>query len=127
MTEYDYDTLEHRRRELAFLNSGVRSRLTDKRKSDIREEELLYDGGLEAFVRYLDRAKKPLVDTPVAIRGEKDGITVEVAMWWNESYHENMLCCTKNIPQRDGGTHIHRKSTRLTSSHKCATRMTSVN
>jgi DNA gyrase subunit B len=104
--EFDYGTLEHRLRELAFLNSGVRILLTDKRKSDIRQEELLYDGGLEAFVAYLDRVKKPLVDKPVAIRGEKDGITVEVAMWWNDSYHENVLCFTNNIPQRDGGTHM---------------------
>ncbi|MCF1484716.1 MULTISPECIES: DNA topoisomerase (ATP-hydrolyzing) subunit B [Rhizobium/Agrobacterium group] len=104
--EFDYGTLEHRLRELAFLNSGVRILLTDKRKSDIRQEEMLYDGGLEAFVRYLDRSKKPLVNNPVAIRGEKDGITVEVAMWWNDSYHENVLCFTNNIPQRDGGTHM---------------------
>ncbi|MGL4440828.1 MAG: DNA gyrase subunit B, partial [Bosea sp. (in: a-proteobacteria)] len=104
--DFDYGTLEHRLRELAFLNSGVRILLTDKRKSDIRQEEMLYDGGLEAFVRYLDRSKKPLVDNPVAIIGEKDGITVEVAMWWNDSYHENMLCFTNNIPQRDGGTHM---------------------
>ncbi|MQB45587.1 DNA topoisomerase (ATP-hydrolyzing) subunit B [Rhizobium sp. ICMP 5592] len=106
MTEFDYSTLEHRLRELAFLNSGVRILLTDKRHSDIRQEEMLYDGGLEAFVKYLDRAKKPLVDKPVSIRSEKDGITVEVAMWWNESYHENVLCFTNNIPQRDGGTHM---------------------
>ncbi|MCM2294411.1 DNA topoisomerase (ATP-hydrolyzing) subunit B [Allorhizobium sp. BGMRC 0089] len=105
-TEFDYGTLEHRLRELAFLNSGVRILLTDKRKSDIRQEEMLYDGGLEAFVRYLDRAKKPLVDKPIAIKGEKDGITVEVALWWNDSYHENVLCFTNNIPQRDGGTHM---------------------
>ncbi len=106
MTEFDYNTLEHRLRELAFLNSGVRIRLTDKRKPDVREEEMIYDGGLEAFVRYLDRSKKPLVEKPVAIRGEKDGITVEVALWWNDSYHENVLCFTNNIPQRDGGTHM---------------------
>ncbi|MFM2281976.1 MAG: hypothetical protein RLZZ444_4207 [Pseudomonadota bacterium] len=105
-TEFDYATLEHRLRELAFLNSGVRIVLTDRRSADPRVEVLLYDGGLEAFVRYLDRAKKPLVDKPIAIRGEKDGITVEVAMWWNDSYHENMLCFTNNIPQRDGGTHL---------------------
>jgi DNA gyrase subunit B len=104
--EFDYGTLEHRLRELAFLNSGVRIVLTDKRHSDIRQEEMMYDGGLEAFVVYLDRAKKPLVSRPVSIRGEKDGITVEVAMWWNDSYHENMLCFTNNIPQRDGGTHM---------------------
>lgn len=105
-TEFDYGTLEHRLRELAFLNSGVRILLTDKRRSDIRQEEMLYDGGLEAFVTYLDRSKKPLVQKPVSIRGEKDGITVEVAMWWNDSYHENVLCFTNNIPQRDGGTHM---------------------
>ncbi|MHB0951590.1 MAG: DNA topoisomerase (ATP-hydrolyzing) subunit B [Allorhizobium sp.] len=104
--EFDFGTLEHRLRELAFLNSGVRILLTDKRRSDIRQEEMIYDGGLEAFVAYLDRAKKPLVQRPVSIRGEKDGITVEVAMWWNDSYHENMLCFTNNIPQRDGGTHM---------------------
>jgi len=105
-TEFDYSILEHRLRELAFLNSGVRIMLTDKRHSDIRQDEMMYDGGLEAFVAYLDRAKKPLVHKPVAIRGEKDGITVEVAMWWNDSYHENVLCFTNNIPQRDGGTHM---------------------
>ena len=105
-TEFDYGTLEHRLRELAFLNSGVRILLADKRHSDIRQEEMMYEGGLEAFVVYLDRAKKPLVTKPVAIRGEKNGITVEVAMWWNDSYHENVLCFTNNIPQRDGGTHM---------------------
>ena len=105
-TDFDYATLEHRLRELAFLNSGVRIVLTDRRHSDIKQDEMMYDGGLEAFVAYLDRAKKPLVAKPVAIRGEKDGITVEVAMWWNDSYHENVLCFTNNIPQRDGGTHM---------------------
>jgi DNA gyrase subunit B len=105
-TVFDYQTLEHRLRELAFLNSGVRIVLTDKRHSDVKQEELLYSGGLEAFVAYLDRAKKPLVDKPISISSEKDGITVEVAMWWNDSYHENMLCFTNNIPQRDGGTHL---------------------
>jgi len=104
--EFNYATLEHRLRELAFLNSGVRILLTDRRHSDIRQDELMYEGGLEAFVAFLDRAKKPLVDKPIAIRGEKDGITVEVAMWWNDSYHENVLCFTNNIPQRDGGTHM---------------------
>ncbi|MGV8937625.1 MAG: DNA topoisomerase (ATP-hydrolyzing) subunit B [Allorhizobium sp.] len=104
--DFDYGTLEHRLRELAFLNSGVRILLTDKRHSDIRQDELMYDGGLEAFVAYLDRSKKPLVAKPVSIRGEKDGMTVEVAMWWNDSYHETMLCFTNNIPQRDGGTHM---------------------
>jgi DNA gyrase subunit B len=106
MTEFDFGTLEHRLRELAFLNSGVRILLTDRRHADVKEVELLYDGGLEAFVRYLDRNKKALVATPITMVGDKDGITVEVAMWWNDSYHENVLAFTNNIPQRDGGTHM---------------------
>jgi DNA gyrase subunit B len=106
MTEFDYSTLEHRLRELAFLNSGVRIVLTDKRHADIKREELLYEGGLEAYVRYLDRAKKALIDSPVSILGERDGTTVELSLWWNDSYHENVLCFTNNIPQRDGGTHL---------------------
>jgi DNA gyrase subunit B len=105
-TEFSFDTLEHRLRELAFLNSGVHIVLTDARHADRREVDLVYDGGLEAFVRYLDRAKKPLIETPIVISGEKDGITVEAALWWNDSYHENVLCFTNNIPQRDGGTHL---------------------
>jgi len=106
MVEFDYATLEHRLRELAFLNSGVRIVLTDARHADLKVTELLYEGGLIEFVRYLDRAKKPLISAPVAIKAERDGITVEVAMWWNDSYHENVLAFTNNIPQRDGGTHL---------------------
>jgi DNA gyrase subunit B len=106
MVDFDYHTLEHRLRELAFLNSGVRIVLTDRRHADVKQEELLYEGGLEAFVRYLDRAKKPLIPAPIAIKAERDGVTIEVAMWWNDSYHENVLCFTNNIPQRDGGTHL---------------------
>jgi DNA gyrase subunit B len=106
MIEFDYNTLEHRLRELAFLNSGVRIVLTDRRHADVKKQELLYEGGLEEFVRYLDRSKKSLIPAPIAIKSERDGITVEVAMWWNDSYHENVLCFTNNIPQRDGGTHL---------------------
>ncbi|MDI6026953.1 DNA topoisomerase (ATP-hydrolyzing) subunit B [Corticibacterium sp. UT-5YL-CI-8] len=106
MVEFDYGTLEHRLRELAFLNSGVRIVLSDKRHADIKVQELFYEGGLEEFVKYLDRSKKPLTSAPIAIRAERDGITVEVAMWWNDSYHENVLAFTNNIPQRDGGTHL---------------------
>ncbi len=106
MVEFDYDTLEHRLRELAFLNSGVRIILTDARHAEVRREELLYEGGLEAFVRYLDRAKTPIISKPLMVRAERDGMTVEVALWWNDSYHENVLCFTNNIPQRDGGTHL---------------------
>ena len=105
-TDYTFGTIEHRLRELAFLNSGVRIILTDARHAEIKVEELYYDGGLEAFVRYLDRAKTPLIGKPILMKGEKDHITVEVALWWNDSYHENVLAFTNNIPQRDGGTHL---------------------
>ncbi len=106
MTEFNYNTLEHRLRELAFLNSGVHIRLTDNRGVEPVEQDLIYEGGLEAFVRYLDRTKGPLIEAPIAITAEKEGITLEAAMWWNDSYHENVLCFTNNIPQRDGGTHL---------------------
>ncbi len=106
MTEFDFATLEHRLRELAFLNSGVRIVLTDRRGVEPKSETLMYEGGLAEFVRYLDRAKHPLIKDPIMITGERDGITVEVAMWWNDSYHENNLLFTNNIPQRDGGTHL---------------------
>jgi DNA gyrase subunit B len=106
MLEFDFKTLEHRLRELAFLNSGVRILLRDLRHPDPVTSELYYEGGLEAFVRYLDAAKVPLIPTPVVFAAQKDGITVEAALWWNDSYHENVLCFTNNIPQRDGGTHL---------------------
>jgi len=106
MVEFDFKTLEHRLRELAFLNSGVRIILRDLRHPEPVEVELHYEGGLEAFVRYLDNAKTPLIQAPILLASERDGITVEVAMWWNDSYHENVLCFTNNIPQRDGGTHL---------------------
>ncbi|WP_449256408.1 DNA topoisomerase (ATP-hydrolyzing) subunit B [Bosea sp. (in: a-proteobacteria)] len=106
MIEFDFKTLEHRLRELAFLNSGVRIVLTDARHAEVVREELMYEGGVEAFVRYLDRAKTPVVEKPITLMAEKDGITVDVALWWNDSYHENVLCFTNNIPQRDGGTHL---------------------
>ena len=106
MVEFDYATIEHRLRELAFLNSGVRIILADLRHAEPKREELFYEGGLEAFVRYLDRAKTALIDKPILIKGERDGIGVEVALWWNDSYHENVLPFTNNIPQRDGGTHL---------------------
>ncbi len=105
-TEFDYATLEHRLRELAFLNSGVRLILTDARGVEPKQVELHYEGGIEAFVRYLDRSKNALHQPPIVIIGEKDGITVEVSMEWTDSYHETMLCFTNNIPQRDGGTHL---------------------
>ncbi|MBV9900447.1 MAG: DNA topoisomerase (ATP-hydrolyzing) subunit B [Alphaproteobacteria bacterium] len=106
MVEFDYSTIEHRLRELAFLNSGVRIILTDARHAEVKREELYYEGGLEAFVRYLDRTKTALIDRPILMRGERDRIAVEVALWWNDSYHENVLPFTNNIPQRDGGTHL---------------------
>jgi DNA gyrase subunit B len=109
MVEFDYKTLEHRLRELAFLNSGVRIILTDRRHGENKVEELFYEGGLEAFVRYLDRTKQPLIQQPILVmktQEEMGGIGVEVALWWNDSYHESVLCFTNNIPQRDGGTHL---------------------
>ncbi|HSC19955.1 MAG TPA: DNA topoisomerase (ATP-hydrolyzing) subunit B [Rhizomicrobium sp.] len=105
-TEFDYATLEHRLRELAFLNSGVTIVLADNRGVEKREVTLHYDGGLEAFVRYLDRAKNGLIPAPIMIAAEREGTTVEAALAWNDSYHESMLCFTNNIPQRDGGTHL---------------------
>jgi DNA gyrase subunit B len=108
MVEFDYKTLEYRLRELAFLNSGVRIILTDLRHGDERRDELYYEGGLEAFVRYLDRAKQPLLPKPIMIQKPQadGGIGVEIALWWNDSYHESVFCFTNNIPQRDGGTHL---------------------
>ncbi|TDQ83242.1 DNA gyrase subunit B [Dongia mobilis] len=105
-TEFDYATLEHRLRELAFLNSGVRLILTDSRGVEPKSVELHYEGGIEAFVRYLDRSKTALHSPAIVIAGEKDGISVELALEWTDAYHETMLCFTNNIPQRDGGTHL---------------------
>ncbi|HZS82224.1 MAG TPA: DNA gyrase subunit B, partial [Stellaceae bacterium] len=104
--EFDFATLEHRLRELAFLNSGVVIVLTDARGVEPREVRMHYEGGLVAFVNYLDRSKQQLHQPPIAIGGEREGIIVEVAMAWTDSYHETMLCFTNNIPQRDGGTHL---------------------
>src|SRR5262250_720558 len=104
--EYDFATLEHRLRELAFLNSGVNIILSDRRHAVEKRELMHYSGGAEEFVRYLDRNKKALVPTPIMVRSEANGIGVEAALWWNDSYHENVLCFTNNIPQRDGGTHL---------------------
>ena len=105
-TEFDFGTLEHRLRELAFLNSGVVIILADRRGVEAKEISLHYEGGLKAFVEYLDRAKQKLIPNPVMIVSEKDGVTVEIAMTWNDSYHESTLAFTNNIPQRDGGTHV---------------------
>ncbi len=105
-TEFDFTTLEHRLRELAFLNSGAKIVLTDARHADVKREEMLYEGGTAAFVRYLDRSRQPLISEPIMIHGERDRVIVEVALCWNDSYHENVLLFTNNIPQRDGGTHL---------------------
>jgi DNA gyrase subunit B len=105
-TEFDFATLEHRLRELAFLNSRVTLVLTDERLGEPKAVTLHYEGGLEAFVQYLDRSKQPIHTPPIRIIGERDGITVEVAMQWTDSYHETMLCFTNNISQKDGGTHL---------------------
>ena len=104
--DYSFETLEKRLRELAFLNSGVRIILVDERPAERLETELFYEGGVKEFVKYLDRSKTPMMPEPIYIKGERDDIGVEIAMWWNDSYHETVLPFTNNIPQRDGGTHV---------------------
>jgi DNA gyrase subunit B len=104
--DYQFKTLENRLRELAFLNSGVRILLEDHRPAEPLRSELFYEGGVKEFVRYIDRHKAPMLPDPIHVVGERDGITVEVAMWWNDSYNEMVLPFTNNIPQRDGGTHL---------------------
>lgn len=106
ITEFDFEKLEHRYRELAFLNSGVRLFIADARHADREEVELYYEGGTSAFVQYLDRHKAAIIGDPIAISGERDDIGIDVALEWNDSYYENVLCFTNNIPQRDGGTHL---------------------
>jgi len=106
MTEFSFATLEHRLRELAFLNSGVTITLSDKRHAVEKREEMRYEGGVEAFVKYLDRNKESIIPAPVVLKTERDGVTVEAALTWNDGYHETVLCFTNNIPQRDGGTHL---------------------
>ena len=106
MLEFDWATIEHRLRELAFLNSGVRIVLSDQRHAVEKREEMRYEGGVEAFVKYLDRNKSPLVSAPIVIQSERDGVSLECALWWNDGYHEAVYCFTNNIPQRDGGTHL---------------------
>ncbi|MBT2132251.1 DNA topoisomerase (ATP-hydrolyzing) subunit B [Aliiroseovarius lamellibrachiae] len=104
--DYVFKTLENRLRELSFLNSGVRIILTDERPAEKLVTDLHYEGGVKEFVKYLDRSKTSLMEEPIFVTGEKDGISIEVGMWWNDGYHENVLPFTNNIPQRDGGTHI---------------------
>ena len=104
--DFDFAKLEHRFRELAFLNSGVRLFLTDARHADVKQIELFYEGGIAAFVKYLDKSKTPLIPNPIAITGQANDIAIEVALEWNDSYYEQVLCFTNNIPQRDGGTHL---------------------
>ena len=104
--EFDFEKLEHRYRELAFLNSGVRIKLVDARHAEHLSHDLYYEGGIGAFVKYLDRNKTAMLPDPIAISSERDGIGIEVALEWNDSYYENVLCFTNNIPQRDGGTHL---------------------
>ncbi|MGH6718893.1 MAG: ATP-binding protein, partial [Alphaproteobacteria bacterium] len=105
-TTFQFETLEHRLRELAFLNRGLAITLTDKREAEPVAADLRYDGGIEAFVRWLDRSKTALHGTVITFAGTRDGITVEAAMEWTDSYHEATLCFTNNIPQGDGGAHL---------------------
>jgi DNA gyrase subunit B len=104
--EFNFSTLEHRLRELAFLNSGVKLILSDNRKKETKTVELFYEGGLQAFVAYLDRAKTVLHKPAIYIKGEQGPMSVEAAMEWTDAYHEDVVCFTNNIPQRDGGTHL---------------------
>ncbi|MEL6690088.1 MAG: DNA gyrase subunit B, partial [Pseudomonadota bacterium] len=104
--EYSFETLEKRLRELAFLNSGVRIILEDERPAEPLKSELFYEGGVKEFVKYLDRSKNPVMEEPIYVKGDRDDIGVEVAMWWNDSFNEMVLPFTNNIPQRDGGTHL---------------------
>jgi DNA gyrase subunit B len=104
--DYSFRTLETRLRELAFLNSGVKITLEDNRGAELQRAELFYEGGVREFVKYLDRSKQAMIPEPIHITGERGGVGVEVAMWWNDSYHETVLPFTNNIPQRDGGTHL---------------------
>ncbi len=104
--EFEYAVLEHRLRELAFLNSGVRIVLEDHRHVEIKRTELFYEGGTEAFVKYLDRNRQAVIKQTINMEGERDGIVVEAALQWNDGFHENVLCFTNNIPQKDGGTHM---------------------
>jgi DNA gyrase subunit B len=107
ITEYNFDTLENRLRELSFLNSGVKIVLEDKRNVELKHSEFHYEGGLQEYVKYLDRSKVAYHE-PVYFKSfdDKAGITVEVSLEWTDSYHETMLCFTNNIPQKDGGTHL---------------------
>src|SRR5215207_9458708 len=106
IVDFDFERLEHRFRELAFLNSGVRLILWDARHDELKEVEMHYEGGIAAFVKYLDRAKTPLIPDTISVTGQREDIGIEVALEWNDSYYEQVLCFTNNIPQRDGGTHL---------------------
>ncbi|MFT8517569.1 MAG: DNA gyrase subunit B, partial [Acetobacter persici] len=107
-TVFDFAILERRLRELAFLNSGLEIVLRDARTEELREEVFHYEGGLEAFVEWLDRSRTPIVTPPItgSMENPDNGIKVEFALSWNDSFHETMLCFTNNIPQRDGGAHL---------------------
>ena len=118
-TVFDFATLEHRMRELAFLNSGVFLRLTDNRSSDSKTVEFKYEGGIKEFVKYMNQSKNSLHTEPFSVIGEQNGIIVEAAFEWTDGYHETTLCFTNNIPQRDGGTHLAGLRAALTRTINC--------
>jgi DNA gyrase subunit B len=104
--DFDRKTLEHRLRELAFLNSGVHIRFADFREAEAYDIILHYDGGIVEFVKHLDKSKAAIIKEPISVRGAREKVEIDLALEWNDSYHETMLCFTNNIPQRDGGTHL---------------------
>ena len=101
-----FKTLESRLRELAFLNAGLKIKLIDNRNNKQNKVDMLYEGGVSEFVKFIDKSRTPLISKPIFISGQRDNIQIDTALWWNDGYNENVFPFTNNIPQRDGGTHL---------------------